>query len=101
MSVSDKTNLLLVRIGEIALKGLNRRSFVRQLIRNIRYRINELGSFEVHEHSSRIWVRAQSDDIDMRKVIARITDVFGVVSVSPVQELPLNIPLWNLPLLPT
>lgn len=90
MSVSDKTNLLLVRIGEIALKGLNRRSFVRQLIRNIRYRINELGSFEIHEHSSRIWVRAQSDDIDMRKVIERVTDVFGVVSVSPVQELPLE-----------
>ncbi|NLV98316.1 MAG: tRNA 4-thiouridine(8) synthase ThiI [Clostridiaceae bacterium] len=90
MSNSNKTNLLLVRIGEIALKGLNRGSFVRQLIRNIRYRINDLGTFEIHEHSSRIWVRALSDHIDMSEVIDRVTDVFGIVSVSPVQELPLE-----------
>lgn len=88
MSASSKTNLLLVRIGEIALKGLNRRSFVRQLIRNIRYRINELGRFDIHEQSSRIWVRALSEEIDMKEVIERLTDVFGIVSVSPVQELP-------------
>ncbi len=90
MSSSDKTNLLLVRIGEIALKGLNRGSFVRQLIRNIRYRINEFGRFDIHEHSSRIWVRALSDDTDMNEIIDRVTDVFGIVSVSPVQELPLE-----------
>ncbi len=90
MSASDKTNLLLVRIGEIALKGLNRGSFVRQLIRNIRYRINEFGRFDIHEHSSRIWVRALSDDIDMNEIINRVTDVFGIVSVSPVQELSLE-----------
>ncbi|NLW54369.1 MAG: tRNA 4-thiouridine(8) synthase ThiI, partial [Clostridiaceae bacterium] len=90
MSASDKTNLLLVRIGEIALKGLNRGSFVRQLIRNIRYRINEFGRFDIHEHSSRIWVRALSDDTDMNEIISRVTAVFGIVSVSPVQELPLE-----------
>ena len=90
MSDSNQTKLLLARIGEIALKGLNRGSFVRQLIRNIRYRINELGAFEIHEHSSRIWVRALSEDIDMNEVIDRVTDVFGIVSVSPVQELPLD-----------
>ncbi|MDD4323550.1 MAG: tRNA 4-thiouridine(8) synthase ThiI [Eubacteriales bacterium] len=90
MPNSNNTNLLLVRIGEIILKGLNRGNFVRQMIRNIRFRINDLGDFDIHEHNSRVWVRALSDDIDMKEVIERVTDVFGIVSVSPVQELPLD-----------
>ncbi|NLC25007.1 MAG: tRNA 4-thiouridine(8) synthase ThiI [Fastidiosipila sp.] len=90
MSTSNKTNLLLIRIGEIALKGLNRGRFVRQLIRNIRFRVKDLGRFDINESSSRIWLRVLSEETDINQVIERVTKIFGIVSVSPVQELPLE-----------
>jgi len=76
--------LLLVRYGEIFLKGLNRPYFIRALVRKIRYAVKDLGA-EVHVHDGRIFVRGFRD---LETCIDRVTKVFGVHSVCPAVEMP-------------
>ena len=76
--------LLLVRYGEIFLKGLNRPYFIRSLVRKIRYALRGMGT-QVWVHDGRIFV----DGIeDMDLVIEKVTHVFGVHSVCPAVEMP-------------
>ena len=77
-------DLLLVRYGEIFLKGLNRPYFIRALVRKIRYAVRGMGA-DVHVHDGRIFVRGFSD---LDTVTDRVTRVFGVHSVSPAVEMP-------------
>ena len=77
-------DLLLVRYGEIFLKGLNRPYFIRALVRKIRYAVRGMGA-EVNVHDGRIFVRGFSD---LDACIDRVTKVFGVHSVSPAVEMP-------------
>ena len=77
-------DLLLVRYGEIFLKGLNRPYFIRALVRKIRYAVRGTGA-EVNVHDGRIFVRGFSD---LDACIDRVTKVFGVHSVSPAVEMP-------------
>ena len=75
--------LLLVRYGEIFLKGLNRPYFIRALVRKIRYAVRDLGA-EVWVHDGRIFVNG-FDDLD--ECVNRVTRVFGVHSVCPAVEM--------------
>lgn len=76
--------LLLVRYGEIFLKGLNRPYFIRELIKKIRHAVKGLGG-NVWVNDSRIFV---SDFTDLEECIRRVTKVFGVHSVCPAIEMP-------------
>ena len=76
--------LLLVRYGEIFLKGLNRPYFIRSLVRKIRYAVRGLNA-EVWVHDGRIFIRGFSD---LDECVSRVTRVFGVHSVSPALEMP-------------
>ncbi len=75
--------LLLVRYGEIFLKGLNRPTFIRALVKRIKYAVKELGG-NVTMNDSRIFVEG-CEDID--EAIRRVTKVFGVHSVCPAVEM--------------
>ena len=77
-------DLLMVRYGEIFLKGLNRPYFIRALVRKIRYALRGTGA-DVHVHDGRILVRGFSDT---EACIDRVTRVFGVHSVTPAVEMP-------------
>ena len=74
--------IILIKDGEIALKGLNRRNFEDALIKNIRWRIAPLGSFEIRSAQSTIFVRPLSEDIDLDEATDRISKVFGVACFS-------------------
>lgn len=65
--------LLLVRYGEIFLKGLNRPFFMRALVKKIRHAVQELGA-QVWLHDGRIFV---SDFADQAECIRRITKVLA------------------------
>ncbi len=78
--------LLLVRIGEITLKGLNRGRFVARLIGNMKRRIEDLGEFSIEQSHSRIWIHALSGSPSMKEVARRLSSVFGIVSISPALE---------------
>lgn len=76
--------LLLVRYGEIFLKGLNRPYFIRELVKKVKHAVKELGG-QVWVHDGRIFV---SDFSDQEECIRRVTKVFGVHSVCPAVEMP-------------
>lgn len=80
--------IILVRIGEIALKGSNRAKFYQQLIRNIRYRLRDLGSFSIVQSHTRIWISARQGKFPGQKILERLTSVFGIVSASLVRSFP-------------
>lgn len=77
-------DLLLVRYGEIFLKGLNRPYFIRSLVRKIRYAVRGTGA-EVWIHDGRIFIQGFSN---LEECISRVTQVFGVHSVCPALEMP-------------
>ncbi len=76
--------LLLVRYGEIFLKGLNRPYFIRALVRKIRYAVKGMGA-QVWVHDGRIFVNG-FEDLD--ECVEKVTKVFGVHSVCPAVEMP-------------
>ena len=82
----DIWELLLVRIGEITLKGLNRGRFIARLIGNMKRRIEDLGEFSIVQSHSRIWIHALSGNPSMKEAARRLSTVFGIVSISPALE---------------
>lgn len=74
--------IILLKDGEIVLKGLNRRTFEDVLKKNIRHAISHLGSFEIKSAQSIIYVKPLSDDIDLDEACLKISKVFGIVSYS-------------------
>ncbi len=77
-------DVILVRYGEIGLKGRNRGFFLRQLLRNLRTRLRDLRA-EVENRYDRIVVQPVQDK---EELLARITRTFGVVSASPALRVP-------------
>jgi thiamine biosynthesis protein ThiI len=75
--------VLLVRFGEVYLKGLNRSSFLKILVDNVKKAVKPTGG-HVWLADSRIYV---SDAADMDDCISRVIKVFGIHSVSPAYEL--------------
>ncbi|MGN0778545.1 MAG: tRNA uracil 4-sulfurtransferase ThiI [Aristaeellaceae bacterium] len=75
--------LLLVRYGEIFLKGLNRPVFMRALVKRVKHAVAPLHG-EVWLHDGRIFV---SGFDDMDECVRRVTKVFGVHSVCPAVEM--------------
>lgn len=74
--------IILVKNGELALKGLNRSSFEDKLIKNIKHRISDLGHFEFTKSQSTIMVDPLDEDIDLDEAIDRISKVFGIAALS-------------------
>ncbi|MFM5883705.1 hypothetical protein, partial [Methanobrevibacter gottschalkii] len=56
--------VILVKNGEIVLKGLNRSTFEDILIKNMRRRLSPLGSFDFIKSQSTIVASPASQDID-------------------------------------
>ncbi len=74
--------LILVKTGEIALKGLNKSTFEDGLIRNIRRRIREYGEFKITKAQSTIYVEPKSEDIDLDEVCETMSKIFGISAYS-------------------
>ena len=75
--------IILGRIGEIALKGLNRSTFEHRLATNMHKAISDLGAAQIHWSQSRYFVEPENDDFDFDTAVKRLSGVFGLVSISP------------------
>ena len=75
--------ILLVRYGEVFLKGQNRPFFLRKLVDHVKDAVREQGG-RVWLSDGRIYV---SDFADLDECIRRVTKVFGVHSVSAAVEM--------------
>ena len=56
------TDMILLKEGEVVLKGLNKRSFEQKLTSNIRRRLKRFGPFTVTANQSVVYVEPQSPD---------------------------------------
>ena len=74
--------VILIKDGEIALKGLNRKAFEDVLRKNIKSALYGLGRFEITSAQSTIYVKPLSEDIDLDEACDRISRVFGIVAFS-------------------
>jgi len=80
--------LIVIRYGEIGLKGKNRGYFVKRLRKNIRdcLKRNDLMG-EVRSVGQRVYVQVE----DVERAVEKLRDVFGIVSLSPAQEVEADI----------
>lgn len=76
-------NELLIRYGELSLKGRNRNVFIRQLKKNIKTALHGLPTVEIDAERDRMFLRASAPQ-DMTEAIERLPKVFGIQSFSPV-----------------
>ena len=74
--------MILLKLGEMVLKGLNRRSFEDKLQANIYRRLNNLGQFRVYTRQSTTYVEPMTGECDMDGAWEALTKVFGVVGLS-------------------
>ena len=74
--------MILLKLGELVLKGLNRRSFEDKLQANIHRRLNNLGRFRVYTRQSTTYVEPMEDSCDIDGAWEAMKKVFGVVGLS-------------------
>ncbi len=74
-------DIILLKQGEIVLKGLNKRYFEQKLIQNVRRRLAPLGKYEVTCLQSTLYVEPLDDGADMDAAVEAMTKIFGVASV--------------------
>jgi len=74
--------IILLKEGELALKGLNRVNFEDKLIKNIKFRFRDLGKFTFTRSQSAIAIEAESEDVDFEEAVERLKKVFGIVAFS-------------------
>ena len=74
--------MILCKLGEVVLKGLNRRSFEDKLIANLRRRTAKCGNWRIYSKQSTIYVEPVDDSCDLDAAFAACRQVFGVIAVS-------------------
>ena len=82
--MSNHQEIILARMGEITLKGLNRGKFERRLIENISRRLRGFGRYTIEQRQSRLWIEPAGEQADIHGAMNAIANIFGIVSVSPV-----------------
>ena len=71
--------IILIKMGELTLKGLNKHVFEDALLRNLRQALAPLGEVRVRSAQSAIYVEPKTPDYDMDEAAARVGRVFGIV----------------------
>lgn len=74
--------IILIKDGELALKGLNRRSFEDKMVATIRRRLKGLGKVVVERAQSTIYIKPQDDDFDFAEALDRMGRIFGIAAFS-------------------
>lgn len=74
--------IILAKCGELVLKGLNRISFEKTLIKNIKLALSPLGEFKVSVVQSTIYIDKDGGIDDIEEAYERVRRVFGIAALS-------------------
>ena len=74
--------IILCKLGEVVLKGLNRHSFETKLMSNIRRRTQKFGKFRIYSRQSTIHVEPMEDSCDLAGAYAGCKQVFGLIAIA-------------------
>ena len=78
----NNNEMFLLKLGEVVLKGLNRRAFEDRLLSNTRRRMKACGNFNIYMRQSTIYVEPKDENCDMEAAYAACQQIFGVVAVA-------------------
>lgn len=74
--------ILLIKNGELALKGLNRGTFEDALVKNLRYRLKKLGQFQIRKAQSTVYIEPMNETADLDAAVDAVSRVFGISAFS-------------------
>ena len=74
--------IFLLKMGEMVLKGLNRRTFEERLMRNARRRLEPYGKFRIYSKQSTIYVEPAEETCDLSGAYAACKQVFGIIAIA-------------------
>ena len=86
MTNEVRREILLIKNGELALKGLNRGTFESVLIKNIRHSLAAAGKCTLRKAQSTIFVEPEDSSFDMDDACDRVSRVFGIAAFSRAAE---------------
>ena len=73
--------IFLLKLGEIVLKGSNKRQFEAKLRSNVRRRLKPYGEFDVYLMQSTIYVEPMNDEADVDGAWEACKHIFGIVNI--------------------
>ena len=73
--------IFLMKLGEVVLKGANKRQFENKLRQNVRRRMKPYGNFDVFIMQSTVYVEPMDDQADVDGAWEACRSIFGVVSL--------------------
>jgi len=74
--------IILVKNGELTLKGLNRCIFEDKLVNIIKRRLKPLGEIKIIKAQSTIFIEPNSEDFDFEEALDRVSKIFGIAGYS-------------------
>ncbi|MDD6276509.1 MAG: tRNA 4-thiouridine(8) synthase ThiI [Clostridia bacterium] len=74
--------IILLKNGELALKGLNRHTFENQLIKNMKFRLHDLGKIRYTSSQSTIILEPLDENVDLNEAFRRLKLIFGIAGIS-------------------
>ncbi len=85
--------IILIKNGEIALKGLNKNVFEDILIKNIKSKLATIGNFKYSKAQSTIYIEPLNNNIDLTSAITKLKEVFGIAGICRTYYCPKDINL--------
>lgn len=76
-----KVNCILLRYGELALKGKNKAEFENRLVQNIRAKVKRFSGVKVEKAHGRIFIDPADQAVE--PIVEEVSTVFGLVGISP------------------
>ena len=73
--------IFLLKLGEIVLKGANKRQFENKLRQNVRRRVKPYGNFDVYIMQSTVYVQPMDDQADLDRAWDACCSIFGIVNL--------------------
>ena len=73
--------IFLLKLGEIVLKGANKRQFEDKLRQNVRRRVKAYGNFDVYLMQSTVYVEPMDEEADVDGAWDACHSIFGLVSL--------------------
>ncbi len=74
--------IILIKNGELTLKGLNRSNFDDTLIKKIRRRLKSLGQVDIRKAQSTIYIEPKEDNFNFEEALERVKLIFGIAAFS-------------------
>lgn len=75
--------VLIVKYGEVAMRGNNRHIFISQLVSTMRHNLDGEGDFYVVKEQGRLIVEDRGGELDYDRIIPKIMPIFGLVGICP------------------